>query len=98
MRVCVVSQPVSSDAYAARRTPSILDSKGGFISLTIIPRAHAESIIPQPLSSGELTCSVAGVLIHARLPVTCERMEDRFGHRISYLRVSITDRCNERCA
>src|SRR5438094_8929381 len=25
-------------------------------------------------------------------------MEDRFGHRISYLRVSVTDRCNERCA
>jgi GTP 3',8-cyclase len=24
-------------------------------------------------------------------------MEDRFGHRITYLRVSITDRCNERC-
>ncbi len=24
-------------------------------------------------------------------------MEDHFGHRISYLRVSITDRCNERC-
>ena len=24
-------------------------------------------------------------------------MEDAFGHRISYLRVSITDRCNERC-
>ena len=24
-------------------------------------------------------------------------MEDRFGHRISYLRVSITDRCNDRC-
>ncbi len=24
-------------------------------------------------------------------------MEDRFGHSISYLRVSITDRCNERC-
>ena len=24
-------------------------------------------------------------------------MEDSFGHRISYLRVSITDRCNERC-
>jgi cyclic pyranopterin phosphate synthase len=24
-------------------------------------------------------------------------MEDRFGHRIDYLRVSITDRCNERC-
>ena len=24
-------------------------------------------------------------------------MEDLFGHRISYLRVSITDRCNERC-
>lgn len=24
-------------------------------------------------------------------------MEDRFGHRISYLRVSITDRCNEHC-
>src|SRR5438874_3025806 len=25
-------------------------------------------------------------------------MEDRYGHRISYLRVSITDRCNERCS
>jgi GTP 3',8-cyclase len=25
-------------------------------------------------------------------------MEDPYGHRISYLRVSITDRCNERCA
>jgi cyclic pyranopterin phosphate synthase len=24
-------------------------------------------------------------------------MEDRFGHRINYLRVSITDKCNERC-
>ena len=25
-------------------------------------------------------------------------MEDHYGHRISYLRVSITDRCNERCS
>ena len=25
-------------------------------------------------------------------------MQDHYGHRISYLRVSITDRCNERCA
>jgi len=25
-------------------------------------------------------------------------MEDRYGHRISYLRISITDRCNERCS
>src|SRR3979411_457588 len=25
-------------------------------------------------------------------------MEDRYGTRMSYLRVSITDRCNERCA
>src|SRR5207248_10122994 len=24
-------------------------------------------------------------------------MQDPYGHRISYLRVSITDRCNERC-
>jgi GTP 3',8-cyclase len=24
-------------------------------------------------------------------------MQDRYGHRIAYLRVSITDRCNERC-
>ena len=24
-------------------------------------------------------------------------MQDLYGHRISYLRVSITDRCNERC-
>src|SRR2546430_13009977 len=25
-------------------------------------------------------------------------MQDHYGHRISYLRVSITDRCNERCS
>ena len=25
-------------------------------------------------------------------------MEDPFGHRISYLRISVTDRCNERCS
>ena len=25
-------------------------------------------------------------------------MQDHYGHQISYLRVSITDRCNERCA
>src|ERR1700740_3787646 len=24
-------------------------------------------------------------------------MQDHFGHRITYLRISITDRCNERC-
>jgi len=30
-------------------------------------------------------------------PVTCRQMQDHYGHRISYLRVSITDRCNERC-
>src|SRR5436189_4040922 len=32
-----------------------------------------------------------------RFSVTCRRMQDRHGHRMSYLRVSITDRCNERC-
>jgi cyclic pyranopterin phosphate synthase len=26
-----------------------------------------------------------------------DAMEDRYGHRINYLRISITDRCNERC-
>jgi len=31
------------------------------------------------------------------MPVTFCYMQDRYGHRISYLRVSITDRCNERC-
>ncbi len=30
--------------------------------------------------------------------VTYRLMQDRYGHRISYLRVSITDRCNERCS
>lgn len=36
-------------------------------------------------------------LLNARRPRNFPAMEDRFGHRISYLRVSITDRCNERC-
>src|SRR2546423_15592814 len=50
----------------------------------IQPR-HGQSICP-------------GFLIehHAASNVAAE-MEDRYGHRISYLRVSITDRCNERC-
>src|SRR5213083_1303407 len=37
-------------------------------------------------------------IVDSRSPsrnVSC--MQDRHGHRISYLRVSITDRCNERC-
>ena len=39
-----------------------------------------------------------GFLIEHRLADNVAmKMEDRFGHRISYLRVSITDRCNERC-
>jgi GTP 3',8-cyclase len=40
-----------------------------------------------------------GFLIeHALADNVAMKMEDHFGHRISYLRVSITDRCNERCA
>ena len=40
----------------------------------------------------------SGVLIqHSNADNVAMKMEDRFGHRISYLRVSITDRCNERC-
>lgn len=27
-----------------------------------------------------------------------ETMEDRYGHRVDYLRISVTDRCNERCS
>ena len=38
-----------------------------------------------------------GFLIRHPLPVMFRCMQDRYGHRISYLRVSITDRCNERC-
>ena len=36
-------------------------------------------------------------LLPTLLNTTLARMEDRYGHRISYLRISITDRCNERC-
>ncbi len=36
-------------------------------------------------------------MLDSPLPVTWPLVEDRYGHRISYLRVSITDRCNERC-
>ena len=38
-----------------------------------------------------------GLVFAAALPYFSDGMEDKFGHRISYLRVSITDRCNERC-
>src|SRR6516225_544151 len=39
----------------------------------------------------------ANALREVPLCVACPQMEDRFGHQISYLRVSVTDRCNERC-
>src|SRR5215475_13959173 len=38
-----------------------------------------------------------GFLIHTPPAGNVTLMQDRYGHRISYLRVSITDRCNERC-
>ncbi|HVI83424.1 MAG TPA: GTP 3',8-cyclase MoaA [Chthoniobacterales bacterium] len=42
---------------------------------------------------------LTGLLIeHSLADNVTIKMEDRYGHRISYLRVSITDRCNERCA
>src|SRR4026207_2098273 len=44
-----------------------------------------------------LPSQLRGFLIQRNLPVTFRCMQDRYGHRISYLRVSITDRCNERC-
>ena len=40
---------------------------------------------------------IAGWLIQDSVPSNMSRMQDHYGHRISYLRVSITDRCNERC-
>src|SRR3984893_17613836 len=45
-----------------------------------------------------MVSQLSGFLIEHRVAdnVAIE-MEDHFGHRISYLRVSITDRCNERC-
>lgn len=45
----------------------------------------------------QLRVKLSAFLIQLRSAVTFPYMEDRFGHRISYLRVSITDRCNERC-
>ena len=39
---------------------------------------------------------VPGVEI-ARAAAYVRLVEDAFGHRISYLRISVTDRCNERC-
>jgi GTP 3',8-cyclase len=43
------------------------------------------------------TCGEWRSLASRSLTAKLSGMEDRFGHRISYLRVSITDRCNERC-
>src|SRR3954447_7785286 len=52
--------------------------------LKIIRRGWAESIGATLIQPG-------------RKRKVAMQMEDRYGHRISYLRVSITDRCNERC-
>lgn len=37
------------------------------------------------------------MVVSRRGSASAKKMEDRFGHQISYLRVSVTDRCNERC-
>src|SRR5438477_4941298 len=39
----------------------------------------------------------SSLIQHRENRSVASHMEDRYGHRISYLRVSITDRCNERC-
>src|SRR5258708_32780158 len=52
----------------------------------------------QPRHSQSISVNCPGVLIeHRGNRNVAFEMEDRYGHRISYLRVSITDRCNERC-
>src|SRR5438874_10357164 len=44
-----------------------------------------------------LLSQLLGFLIQHQPAGNVPCMEDRYRHRISYLRVSITDRCNERC-
>ncbi len=49
-------------------------------------------------TTGARSVNCPGLLIeHGIADNVAIEMEDRYGHRISYLRVSITDRCNERC-
>jgi len=59
------------------------------------------------LPAGRRTLGIQSTVRNLRLPVVTHsppawdlpggRFEDRFGRRISYLRVSLTDRCNYRC-
>ncbi len=59
---------------------------------------HASNL--RQLTGTQPACSHTGsvLLLKVRAPRSLDAVEDRYGHRISYLRVSITDRCNERCS
>lgn len=51
----------------------------------------------QPGEAALLAKGVPRACLLGRRRQISEAMEDAYGHRIAYLRVSITDRCNERC-
>src|SRR5437867_6454488 len=82
MRASGVAQPVKITAPAAMPNVSAMDAtRRSMVDHTFAP----------------YRVNQCGLLIHPRLLRNVSRMQDRYGHRISYLRVSITDRCNERC-
>ena len=90
MRVSTVVQPAKK---------SVSESALALSAWRIVRRVMREKYHPRPERQpreGE-SAPPAWPCFTGRVLVTSPLMEDRFGHRISYLRVSITDRCNERC-
>src|SRR6202011_3492628 len=81
IRFSTVSQLVRQNAPAAKPNNSVLE-------IVFIKNDTA--------ATWSVNCP-SSLIQHRGNRNVASQMEDRYGHRISYLRVSITDRCNERC-
>ncbi len=61
-------------------------------------RSSWKRLFPPDLEREGLICVFRRLLISSRVTAAKDnRMNDRFGREINYLRVSVTDRCNLRC-
>ena len=79
-----------------------VDSLGNSATPLRSGRAHAVRFYVHLQNSGEFRYTPPlpeQTFVIRRPPAhTDDSVEDPFGHRISYLRISVTDRCNERCS
>ncbi len=79
----------SSVSQLVRQSPTAAKPKHSVLEIVLHKKGYNRRTVSQSPR--------AALIEHGIADNVAIEMEDRYGHRISYLRVSITDRCNERC-